>query len=153
MVLCLATSAELAQLTKAMAVRKDYRFVLALGDVDAPSLAQLGPGKGVPVILTQVVPNPMKSKLAVVETYRSQLNQLFDEPPSTISLAGYIAGLYAVAMVRDAGAALSREGMLAQVGRRQPQDLGGWRVDFQSDHRGSRFVTHMLLSASGGLVG
>jgi hypothetical protein len=36
MILFLATSAEVAQFTQAMARRGDHRFVLALGDVDAP---------------------------------------------------------------------------------------------------------------------
>jgi hypothetical protein len=153
MVLCLATSAELALLTQAMSARKDRRFVLALGDVDSPSLMQLAPGKGVPVILTQVVPNPMRSKLAVVAAYRARLEQLFEEAPSTISLAGYIAGLYAAALAREVGVGLGREAMLAQAGKRTPQDIGGWRVDFREDHRGSRFVNHTLLSPSGEIVG
>lgn len=152
-ILCLATSAELALLTQAMAARGDRRFVLGLGDVDAPSLLQLAPGKGVPVILTQVVPNPGRGGPPVVETYRKQLNQLFEEAPSTISLAGYLAGLYASALVSDAAGNLSRESLLAQVARRGPQDLGGWRVDFREDQRGSRFVTHTLLGSNGQLIG
>jgi hypothetical protein len=152
-ILCLATSAELALLTQAMAARGDHRFVLGLGDVDAPSLLQLAPGKGVPVILTQVVPNPNRGRTPVLEAYRTKLNQLFEEAPSTISLAGYIAGLYASALTSDAGSSLSRETLLAQVARRNPQDLGGWRVDFRDDRRGSRFVTHTLLSSNGQLIG
>ncbi len=153
MVLCLATSAELAQLTQAMAKLKDRRFVLGLGDVDAPTLMQLAPGKGVPVILTQVVPNPSSSRLAVVESYRNKLNELFEEAPSTISLAGYLAGLYAAALVRDSGNSASRDSLLAQVSRRAPQDLGGWRAEFKGDRRASRFVTHTLLGADGKLIG
>jgi hypothetical protein len=153
MVLCLASSAELALLTQAMSARKYRRFVLALGDVDSPSLMQLAPGKGVPVILTQVVPNPMRSKLPVVAAYRARLEQLFEEAPSTISLAGYIAGLYAASLAREVGTGLSRETLLAQAGKRTPQDIGGWRVDFREDHRGSRFVNHTLLSPSGEIVG
>jgi hypothetical protein len=152
-VLCLATSAELALLTQGMAARSDHRFVLGLGDVDAPSLQQLSPGKGVPVILTQVVPNPSRGRLPVLETYRAKLSQLFDEAPSTISLAGYLAGLYAATLVNDTGAAPSRESLVAQVARHAPQDLGGWRVEFQNDRRGSRFVTHTLLSNNGQLIG
>jgi hypothetical protein len=114
---------------------------------------QLAPGKGVPVILTQVVPNPMRSKLPVVAAYRARLEQLFEEAPSTISLAGYIAGLYAASLAREVGTGLSRETLLAQAGKRTPQDIGGWRVDFREDHRGSRFVNHTLLSPSGEIVG
>jgi hypothetical protein len=152
-ILCLATSAELALLTQAMAARGDRRFVLGLGDVDAPSLQQLAPGKGVPVILTQVVPNPSRGRTPVLEAYRTKLNQLFEEAPSAISFAGYLAGLYAAALVNDAGSGLSRDTLSAQVARRSPQDLGGWRVEFRDDQRGSRFVTHTLLSSNGQLIG
>jgi len=152
-VLCLATSAELALLTQAMAQRGDHRFVLGLGDVDAPSLVQLNPGKGVPVILTQVVPNPARSRMPLIETYRTKLSQLFDELPSTISLAGFVAGSYAASLVGDAGSGLSREAMQTQLARRATKDLNGWRVEFREDRRGSRFVTHTLLSASGQLIG
>lgn len=153
MVLCLSTSAELALLTQGMAARKDKRFVVGLGDVDAPSLQQLSPGAGVPVILTQVVPNPHRSPLPLIADYRALLKRLFDETPSPISLAGYIAGLYALSQVRDSGQNPSRESLLAQVGRRSALNLGGWRVEFRDDHRGSRYVTQTLIARDGRLIG
>lgn len=153
MILFLATSAEVAQFTQAMAQRGDHRFVLALGDVDAPSLMQFTPGRGVPVILTQVVPSPLRSRLAVVETYRSRLGELYDEPPSTISLAGYLAGQYTAALVREAGSPLTRERLLDGVARRKPVSLGGWAIDFRDGRRGSQFVNPTLLDPSGRLIG
>ena len=153
MVLCLGTSAELALLTQGMAARKDKRFVVGLGDVDVPSLQQLAPGAGVPVILTQVVPNPYRSPLPLVGDYRALLKRLFDETPSPISLAGYIAGLYALNLTREAGSNPSRDSLLTQVGRRSTLTLGGWRVDFRDDRRGSRYVTQTLIAQDGRLIG
>lgn len=150
-VLCLTTSAEVAQLTQAMAQRRDRRFVLALGDVDAPSLMQFAPGKGVPVILTQVVPNPLKSRIPVVERFRTQLGQLFDETPSTISLAGYLAGLYTASLIQGGNG--DREALWEQVARRKSVDLGGWKVDFQGQGRGNQFVNQTLLTERGELLG
>lgn len=153
MILFLATSAEVAQFTQAMARRGDHRFVLALGDVDAPSLMQFTPGRGVPVILTQVVPSPLRSRLSMVETYRNRLGELYDEPPSTISLAGYLAGQYTAALVREAGSPLTREHLLDGVSRRRPVSLGGWAIDFRDGRRGSQFVNPTLLDSSGRLIG
>jgi hypothetical protein len=153
MVLCLGTSAELALLTQAMSSRGDRRFVVGLGDVDAPSLQQLAPGAGVPVILTQVVPNPFRSPLPLVTEYRQQLKRLFDEAPSPISLAGYIAGLYVAELLKDAGSQPSRESLLGQIQRRNSQNLGGWRVDFRDDRRGSRYVTQTMIGRGGQLIG
>ena len=153
MLLCLGTSAEMAQLTQFMAARGDHRFVVGLGDVDAPTLLQLAPGRGVPVIMTQVVPNPDRSSLPLVSAYREHLKRLFDEAPSPISLAGYIAGLYAAEMLRDAGPALSRDSLLSQAAKRTTRSLGGWRVEFRDDRRGSRYVTQTMLGRDGRLIG
>jgi hypothetical protein len=114
---------------------------------------QFTPGRGVPVILTQVVPSPLRSRLSVVETYRNRLGELYDEPPSTISLAGYLAGQYTAALVREAGSPLTREHLLDGVSRRRPVSLGGWAIDFRDGRRGSQFVNPTLLDSSGRLIG
>lgn len=153
-VLCMGTSAELAQLTQGMAERRDRRFVLGLGDVDAPSLQQLMPGKGVPVILTQVVPNPQRGNQPVVVEFRQRLKALFDEAPSPISLAGYLAGQYALDLLQATGGRAGREALTAELVRRNSRDLKGWRVDFRGeDRRGSRYVTQTLLASDGRLIG
>ena len=153
LVMYLGTSAELALLTQGMAARRDRRFVLALGDVDMPSLQQMMPGKGVPVILTQVVPNPQKASQPVVVEYRQRLKSLFDEAPSPISLAGYLSGQFALELAQASGGRPSREMLTAELARRSTRDLKGWRVEFREDRRGSRFVTHTLLASDGRLVG
>jgi hypothetical protein len=43
--------------------------------------------------------------------------------------------------------------LLGEVAKRKPSEVGGWRVDFKEDRRGSRFVTLTLLGAEGRLVG
>jgi hypothetical protein len=154
LVLFIGTSAELALLSQAMAALGQHRFVLSLSDVDYATLSQLSPGKGVPLILTQVVPHPLRSTLAVVSDYRAMLKKLFDEEPSPISLAGYLAGHYTGQLFqRAAGPAVSREALLAELRRRQPVELRGFRFEFSDGRRGSQFVTETLLSADGRLLG
>jgi ABC-type branched-subunit amino acid transport system substrate-binding protein len=155
LVLFMGTSAELAMLSQAMAALGQHRFVLSLSDVDYPTLQQLSPGRGVPLILTQVVPNPVRSNLAVARDYRALLKKLFDEEPSPMSLAGFVAGLYAGQAFQRAGgsSAATRESLLAELRRRQPVDVRGFRLDFSDGRRGSQFVTETLLTADGRLVG
>ena len=155
LVLFMGTSAELAMLSQAMSALGQHRFVLSLSDVDYATLQQLSPGKGVPLILTQVVPHPVRSNLAVVRDYRALLKKLFDEEPSPISLAGYMAGLYAAQALQRAGgpAGVSRDSLLAQCAKRQPIDLRGFRFDFADGRRGSQYVTQTLLGSDGRLVG
>lgn len=156
LVMCMGSSADLAQLTQGMAARQDRRFVLGLSDADANSLLEFRPGKGVSVILTQVVPNPAKNtmpQVALVGEYRTRLKQLFDEAPNAVSLAGYIAGSYAAELLQNLGGRPAREALLAEVERRASLNLRGWQIDFREDKRGSRFVTQLMLGADGQLVG
>lgn len=156
LVFCLGGTADVAELTQGMSSRSDRRFVLGLSDVDANTLQEFNPGRGVPVILAQVVPNPARTSpqpLPLVQDYRAQLKTQLDEPPNTASLAGYIAGSYAAELVNGLGATLSRESLLAEVERRSSRTLRGWSVEFKEDQRGSRFVTQLMLGADGKLVG
>jgi len=155
LVLFIGTSAELAMLSQAMSALGQHRFVLSLSDVDYATLQQLSPGKGVPLILTQVVPHPLRSNLPVVRDYRALLKKLFDEEPSPISLAGYMAGLYAAQALQRAGgsAGATRDTLLAQCAKRQPVELRGFRFDFTDGRRGSQYVTQTLLGSDGRLVG
>jgi len=155
LVLFMGSSIELAMLSQGMAALGQHRFVLSLSDVDYPTLQQLAPGRGVPLILTQVVPHPARSNLPVARDYRAMLKKLFDEEPSPMSLAGYLAGLYAGQLFQRAGgaAAATRETLLAEVRKRTPVDLRGFRLDFSDGRRGSQYVTQTLLTSDGRLVG
>lgn len=92
LVLFLGGAAELAVPTPAMGARGVRRFVLSLSDVDHSTLAPMALDRSVPLILTQVVPNPQRSALPVEQQYRAALERLFDEAPSSLSFAGYLAG-------------------------------------------------------------
>ncbi|MDM0078456.1 ABC transporter substrate-binding protein [Variovorax sp. J2P1-59] len=149
----MGASIELAQFTRGLSKRGLQRYVVCLADVDTNTFLQLDPGKGVPIIFTQVVPNPHSSKVAVVRAYRDALQRLFDEPPSPVSLAGYLAGRYAAAVLASVGQDSTRARVLAEFQRRRPVDLAGWRVEFSEGGRASTFVSQTLLNAQGAFVG
>jgi hypothetical protein len=153
LVLFLGGAAELAVLTQAMGARGVHRFVLSLSDVDESTLAPMALDRSVPVILTQVVPNPQRSALPVALQYRAALQRFFDEAPSSISFAGFLAGSAAAELCRRAGARSSRDALLAEVERRAPMNLGGFAIEFAEGARGSRYITHTLLGGQGRLVG
>jgi len=114
---------------------------------------QLNPGKSVPVIFTDVVPNPHTSKLPVVRAYRAALQRLFDEAPSPVSLAGYLAGRYTATMLAGVGANPTRARVLAEFQRRRPLELDGWHLTFNQGARASNFVSQTLLNGQGSFVG
>lgn len=144
---------ELAQFTRGLSQRGPQRYVVCLSDVDTSTFLQLNPGKSVPIIFTQVVPNPQSSKVPVVRAYRDALQRLFDEAPSPVSLAGYLAGRYAATVLATAGPNPTRARVLAEFQRRRPIELDGWRLEFAERGRASSFVSQTLLNTHGSFVG
>jgi hypothetical protein len=151
--LFLGGAVELARFTAGLSRRKLQRYVVSLSDVDVGALVQLGAARTVPVILTQVVPNPSHSALAVVQSYRQGLKLLYDEAPSPISLAGYLTGRYFVQSLAKLDGTASRATVLQHFRRRPPLELDGFSLGFAQGARGSSYVTQTLLTADGRLVG
>ena len=151
--LFLGGSIELAQFTQGLTRQVLPRYIICLSDVDTTSLLQLNPGKAASVIFAQVVPNPQSSSAPVVRSYRQTLKALFDEAPSPVSLAGYLAGRYAARVIGGLDAGASRAAVLAEFERRRPIDLDGYRIEFAGHGRGSSFVSQTLLGANGRLIG
>jgi len=151
--LFLGGTIELSQFTQALSARRLHRYVVSLADIDVSTLMQLGAGRSLPLILTQVVPNPQTSALPSVRSYRELLKAQFDEKPSQISLAGYLAGCYALPVLAR-GRSPTRASVLAEFERREAEDIGGFQVGFSaSQRRGSSYVTQTLLTGDGRLVG
>jgi len=148
----MGTSIELAQFTRGMGKRVVQRYVVCLADVDTNTFLQLNPGKGVPIIFTQVVPNPLSSRVPVVRAYRDALGRLFDEAPSPVSLAGYLAGRYAATVLAATGPNPTRAKVLAEFQRRRPIELDGWRVEYTNNGRASSFVSQTLLNVQGNFI-
>lgn len=146
-------SIELSLFTQGLSKRGMQRYMVCLSDSDTNTFMQLNPGKSVPVIFTDVVPNPLTSKLPVVLAYRAALQRLFDEAPSPVSLAGYLAGRYTATVLAGVGANPTRARVLAEFQRRRPLELDGWHLAFNQAGRASEFVSQTLLNGNGNFVG
>lgn len=144
---------EMARLSQVLSARRMQRYLVGLADVNATALTQIGTGATTPVILTQVVPNAQSSTLPVVRTYRQRLKELYEETPTPVSLAGYLAGRYALQVLSRVPDTPTRSSALAAFRRRPAEDLGGFVVDFRGQARGSSFVTQTMLSSEGRLIG
>lgn len=151
--LFLGGAPELAVFTRGLERAGAQRYVVCLSDVDGALLEGLPSGAKVPLIFAQVVPNPHSNSLVVVRRYRAALAMLFDEAPSPLSLAGYLAGRYAVHLLAVAGTAPDRGDVLAAAKKRPALELGGFRFDFAQSARGSQFVDQTLRRGDGRLIG
>jgi ABC-type branched-subunit amino acid transport system substrate-binding protein len=152
-VLFVGGTPELAQFTQGLEKQARQRYVIALADVNLQTMLQMGGSRSTPVIATQSVPTVNNSKLAVVRSYRETLARLFDEAPASLSLAGFIAARYTHEVLHDIDGAFTRSGVLAAFQRRADIDVGGFRVSFNPQRRGSSYVTQSMLAPDGRLIG
>ncbi|HQS31209.1 MAG: twin-arginine translocation pathway signal protein [Polaromonas sp. 39-63-203] len=143
---------ELADFTQGLEKQARQRYLVALADVNLQTMMQMGTSRNAPVIATQPVPL-VNSSLPVVRSYRETLARLFDEPPTPLSLAGYIAARYTYEVLNDLDGPLTRQSALTAFQRRASLDLGGFRISFNAQRRSSNFVTQSMMSANGRLIG
>lgn len=151
--LFLGGTVELARFAKALSRRRLQRYLVSLSDVDPATLLQLGAARTVPLILTQVVPNPATSALPVVRDYREGLKLLFDEAPSPTGLAGFLAGRYVAQLLSRMEGPVTRAAVLQRARQRPALDLGGFALSFAGGGRGSGYVTQTMLTPDGRLIG
>lgn len=85
--------------------------------------------------------------------YRETLTHLFDGPPTALSLAGFIAARCTQQVLMSVEALLTRQNALAALQKRSDLDVGGFRVTFDAQRRGSCYVTQSMLSRDGRQIG
>ena len=143
---------ELAEFTQGLAKQSRQRYVVALADVNLQTMQQMGASRNTPVIATQPVPM-VTASLPVVRQYRETLARLFDEPPTSLSLAGFIAARYTYEVLHDLDGPLTRQSALTAFQRRAAMDMGGFRVSFNPQRRSSTYVTQSMMTLDGRLIG
>lgn len=143
---------ELAEFTQGLQKQARQRYIVALADVNLQTMLQMGAARSTPVIATQPVPL-VNASLPIVRSYRETLARLFDEPPTPLSLAGFIAARYAYEVLNDVEGPLTRQSALAAFQRRANLDVGGFRISFNPQRRSSTYVTQSMMTMDGRLIG
>lgn len=143
---------ELAEFTQGLDKQSRQRYVVALADVNLQIMQQMGAAKNTPVIATQPVPM-VTASLPVVRSYREIMARLFDEPPTSLSLAGFIAARYTFEVLNDVEGPLTRQSTLTAFQRRAAMDVGGFRVSFNPQRRSSTYVTQSMMTIDGRVIG
>jgi ABC-type branched-subunit amino acid transport system substrate-binding protein len=151
-ILFIGGTPELAQFTQGLEKQARQRYVVALADVNLQTLQQMGAAKTIPIIVTQAVPL-VSSSLPIVRDYRQILAKLYDEPPTPLSLAGFIAARYTFEVMQGITGAVTRANVLEAFNRRQNIDIGGFRIAYESNKRSSGYVTQSMLGSDGRLIG
>jgi len=150
--LFLGGTPELADFTQGLKQQARQRYIVALADVNLQVLAQMGAARSTPIIVTQPVPM-VSSAMPLVRNYREIMARLFDEPPTALSLAGFIAARYTFEVLNSLGNTLSRQSALTAFQKRSDLDLGGFRVSFDAQRRSGSYVTQSMLARDGRAIG
>lgn len=128
-------------------------YVVALADVNLQVLAQMGnTAAKASVIATQAVPM-VNASLPVVRSYREALARLYDEPPSPLGLAGYIAARYTAEVMAGISGSVTRASMLAALQKRAAVNIGGYAISYQGRKRSNAYVTQSMLTPTGRIIG
>ncbi len=143
---------ELAEFTQGVEKQARQRFIVALADVNLLTMQQMGAARNTPVIATQPVPL-VNARLSIVRQYRETLGRLYDEPPTPLSLAGFIAARYTFEVLNSVDAPLTRQNALAAFQQRTKMDLGGFGVSFNPQRRSGNYVTQSMMTVDGRLIG
>ena len=153
MLLFIGGTPELAQFLQGIKKQGGQRFVVALADVNLQTLAQLGSmGRNASVVVTQAVPM-VNAGLPVVRAYRDALARYYDEAPTPLGLAGFIAARYTAQVLASLDTAPTRQNVLAAFQRRNTVDVGGFQVQYDKNRRSGYFVTQSMLASDGRVVG
>lgn len=152
MLLFIGGTPELSEFTQGLEKQTRQRYVLALADINLNTLRQLSAARSTPVIATQPVPM-VTTSLPIARNYRDTLARLFDEQPTSLSLAGFIAAKYTFEVLNNIDGALTRQNTLAAFQQRTSLDLGGFLVNFNAQRRSTTYVTQSMMSADGRLIG
>ncbi len=118
-------------------------------DVLAKELGSNGAG----VVVTQVVPFPLDSKIPVVGRYQAALKSVaLDAKPGFVSLEGYLVGRTLIAGLEKIDGAPTRKGLIEAVQKASPIDVGGMKLSYSTtSNRGSDQVFLTVIQADGSL--
>lgn len=119
--------------------------------VGTSALAEELGADGAGVYITQVVPFPLDTGIAVVDSYQKALASSAPEAePGFVSLEGYLAGRLVAEGLRLAGPGASRAEFLEALRNAPPIDLGGFELEYgEQDNQGSDRVYLTVIDANG----
>ncbi len=132
--------------------------VVGFSTVNHRTLIELAkPEFAVGTMLTQVVPHPQASGTKLQAEHRAMMIRFRDEPPSHLTLEGFLAAKGLVRAMERAqeqpGRTINRSSIAAALAGNKKFDLDGITLTFTPENdRGSKFVDIAYLRKSGTLV-
>jgi len=107
------------------------------------------------IIVTEVVPSPYSLEYSCVREYRKELSSYFpEEPPSYISLEGYINAKVLIKALQQAGINLTRDSFIEALEDFRDYDLGiGEKINYDTDdHQGLNDAYYSRMNLEGDFI-
>jgi ABC-type branched-subunit amino acid transport system substrate-binding protein len=105
------------------------------------------------IMLSQVVPNPLRADTPVTREHLALMKKYLDEPPSHLTLEGFMAAKALVEALRDAMAhGGDRAAVLRALRNRPPQDVGGIAIDYAMNAAPLVLVDLTMVRSDGTLL-
>ncbi len=119
----------------------------------AEELAQLGPGYGEGVVVTQVVPLPTAKATTILKFQEQMRKYSTGEKPGFLALEGWITARLLVEALQRAGKGLTQDGLIETLEGMHNLDLGiGAILGFgPSEHQASHMVWGTVIDGKGQL--
>lgn len=143
-----------AQFVKAYRKADQGGFLMGLSLINNETLYELaGKEAAAGVILSEVVPHP-NDYMTPISVEHQRIMKIFrDEPPSHLTLEGFIAAKYLVNAIKQAGSNFTQTQLVAQLASSSDLDLGGFFLAFAGDNRrGSNMVDVNVINKQGRLM-
>jgi branched-chain amino acid transport system substrate-binding protein len=152
-VILAADSVAAAEFVKRYRPRDPGAMMVGLSTLNHQVMFELlGPQLANGVMITQVVPHPAAGTSPLTREYIAALRKFRDEPPSHVSLEGFIAAKVLVEALRSAGAAPTRRSILQALRKAGRLDLDGFAVNLTREGRDTGSAVEMTMIRRNGAL-
>ncbi len=105
------------------------------------------------ILLSQVVPNPLRGNMPITREHLAFMKRYLDEPPSHLTLEGFMAAKSLVEVLRDAtGHGADRAAVLHALRSRPAMDVGGVMLGYSENDAPLTRVDLTMVRADGTLL-
>ncbi len=148
-----ADTASVAEFVKQYRPLDPGAMIVALSTVNHRVLFDiLGPDLAHGVMITQVVPNPNVAESALLKEHLLAIHTFRDEPPSHLTLEGFVAAKVLAEGIRRAGRGPDRAAIVKAMRAMGRVDLGGLAVDLRPAGRHAGYIDLAMIRRDGSLL-
>ena len=145
---------DLGLVARAVAEQHDALPVVGLSLANSRVVLQIAGEKDANgILLSQVVPNPLRGNMPITREHLAFMKRYLDEPPSHLTLEGFMAAKSLVEVLKEATAhGADRAAVLHALHKRPAMDVGGVMLGYSESDAPLTRVDLTMVRADGTLL-